>query len=70
MSRCYRASPKPEEWLAARQAECMTVEEASAVINVDPSTWRGWESGKHTGPWHGLQCFKHECAASEDSRAA
>jgi hypothetical protein len=69
MSRPYRRPPKPDDWLQARLKRGLSAVEAAAVIDVDPSTWRGWESGKHTGPPYGLRCFELECDLAEDCAA-
>lgn len=70
MSRPYRASPKPNDWRKAREERGHNVEQASATIDVDPSTWRGWEAGKHTGPWFGLECYRLLSPVTETPRAA
>jgi DNA-binding transcriptional regulator YiaG len=70
MSRRYLKPPQPQDWKRAREARGLSAKQAAEVIRVDASTWRGWESGKHTGPWHALSCFNHECDALEERHCA
>lgn len=56
----YLKAPKPADWLAARTRFKLNVVEAAELLGVDPSTWRGWEAGRHTGPRFGLDHFLHK----------
>lgn len=55
----YLKAPKPVDWLKARITACLNVVQAAELLGVDPSTWRGWEAGRHTGPRFGLNHFVH-----------
>lgn len=65
----YLKAPKPEEWVDARKRFNLTVIEAAELLGVDPSTWRGWEAGRHTGPRFGLNHFIHEAGKPRKTTA-
>lgn len=55
----YINAPKPVEWTEAREASGLSVVECSELLGVDPSSWRGWERGRHVGARYALNHFKH-----------
>lgn len=57
MTAPYLRAPKPEEWLEARLRYALNVVRAAELLGVDPSTWRGWETGRHRGPRYGYDHF-------------
>jgi putative transcriptional regulator len=50
--------PTPEEIKAAREAACLSTQQAASTVKVALRTWQYWEAGQRPMPPAALELFR------------